>query len=556
MAENKENKWKNILRQYETSIDESEKEELLNQFVTQIREDIDKLGKGEPISECAIFIPGLRSAFDKKTGFAHKMSAIINPISTTENKSLEVRKTHSYILYTRSISKLRAKFRSQIEEQEKVRLAYKQVRLNGQRSNFCTLKKNPPSCLITHPTPMPVEIAPLEDLQPFFQYLEKGVPVVGTDKIEFTRGVHYNDGRIDLCKQVVGSNWIGNLMDSIKNNQYVDHFLLGNNIIDEVGATAIANFIKSQHVPKIKTWYLAGNRISETGIQLIADALKSDQDTDALWLKRNPLKPQGVKAVGELMEVNKSIKILDLHNVGALDEGIKYLFQSLKKNDTLRHLYLDANGITPIGCLDIANYFDYLVSTGKKGITSLWLDINRIDDDGAIILANSIKNYVHMKRLVIGSNRITGVGAKVIFESFVNHPNLIILDLGFYKSTSDLGELPNNIGDLGAEYAADFIIKNKKIKHISVLHNNISNEGLAKLSNAVLQSNNLLYMNYEQYDLKMDPVINKTIREKLKQNIKNNLGLTISQFMNENHFRYMKHTKKVKNIDSVYRNRM
>ena len=39
---------------------------------------------------------------------------------------------------------------------------------------------------------------------------------------------HNNDGRIDMCKQVVGRDWIGELVDAIKDSADVEHFLLGN----------------------------------------------------------------------------------------------------------------------------------------------------------------------------------------------------------------------------------------------------------------------------------------------------------------------------------------
>lgn len=68
------------------------------------------------------------------------------------------------------------------------------------------------------------------------------------------------------------------------------------------------------HVPKIKTWYIAGNMIDTDGIKIIAEAFKNDEDATSLWLKRNPLQPEGIKYLGEMLEVNKNLRILDLHN--------------------------------------------------------------------------------------------------------------------------------------------------------------------------------------------------------------------------------------------------
>jgi len=93
--------------------------------------------------------------------------------------------------------------------------------------------------------PMPVEIAEPESLAPFFEHLALGgnalpistdgdgtvlfikEPYYDTPAIEFQRGVEYSDGRMDLCKMVLGPNNIGALMQSLRTNKTVTHFLLG-----------------------------------------------------------------------------------------------------------------------------------------------------------------------------------------------------------------------------------------------------------------------------------------------------------------------------------------
>lgn len=560
-SEHKNNIWVQHINELlldENRYDEEKIEFITNIFVEQLRKDLQTLesGTNEKISDCAINAPGRKSHVDKEINLAHKIAIKLFPLEEND-KPLEVKKIYSSIRYSQLLSKLRTRFRKQIEDEELKKLSYKKVRLNNQRKDFCTLKNNPPSILVTEPVPMPVDVAKLEDLEPFFNYLKTNTKVNERDKeyVKFTKGVHYYDGRIDLCKQVVGSPWIQTLMDSIKDNEHIEHFLLGNNIIDITGAKAIANFISNEHKPKIKTWYLAGNRINAEGIALIAESLKKDTDANALWLKRNPLKVDGAKAIGDMLKVNTKLQILDLHNTGLLDEGVKYVFDGLMKNNTLRHLYLDANAITPDGCKYIAEYFDHLITNDIKGITNLWLDINRIDDDGTIILINSLKNYKYLRRLIIGSNRISHIGAKIVFESLVDHPNLQVLDLGLYKSTSDMGELPNNITDEGVEYIAKFIENNKTVKYLSVLHNNISNTGLLRIAEALQKNNSILCIHYEQYGLMTDSRVKKSIRYKLEQNVRNALNVDLVDF-NINYLRFIKHSKKVKYIDSIYRNKM
>ncbi|QKF94529.1 leucine-rich repeat protein [Fadolivirus algeromassiliense] len=549
-TENKDNQWKILLN----NITNDETLQLaVSKFHHQLTQDNQKFLNKQDVTDCAFNAPRISSSLDKKYNIAHLIAYQLYPIDLTKKDQTAQRKW-SYIQYQRLLSTLSKAFSEQLEKEETLKSQFREVRKTHQRKYFCELKNKPMSCHITNPTPMPVQVSPIEELQPFFDHLSSNGEVT-IPHMEFKRGVQYNDGRMDLCKQVVGPPHIGKLMASLKNNTNIEHFLLGNNIIGINGANAISEFLLNEHKPQIKTWYIAGNEIDEEGSKLIARALKNDTVCESLWLKRNPIKPLGAKYLGEMLEVNKTIKILDLDNTGILDEGTKYLMESLKKNTTLKHLYLDANGLTFTGAQYIAQYFDHMVATNQKGITSLWIGINRMDDEGAVVIANSLKNYKHLKRLCFNSNRLSEKGTKALCDALVDHENLILFDLGIYKSTSDLGELPNNMGDLGAEIIADFIKKNKSVKILSVLHNDISEHGIEVLANALKENDSIDWLYYEQYGTGISQPIRQTISNKLESNIKNHYNVSMGEYCS-NILRYVKGSKKLKNIDSIYRNKM
>lgn len=546
------NVWYNLLKTLHDQNDDDTKNNIVTKFTEQLKLDLTNLEQNINVSECAYNSPRMYSNLDKTYNIAHMMAYKLYPID--ETKDFNVAKTYSYILYQKTLSVLSRAFVEQVNKEETLKGQFKEVRKTYQRKYFCELKNTPISDLIINPVPMPVSVPDAEEFDPFFDHLKANTKVV-IPQLEFKRGVQYNDGRMDLCKQVVGPPHIGKLMESLKDNTQVTHFLLGNNIIGINGAQAISKFLNEEHKPQIITWYLAGNEINSDGIELIADALKTDTDCLALWLKRNPIKAEGAKHLGELLEVNKHIKILDLHNTGILDEGTKYIMESLKNNTTLRHLYIDANGISPVGASYIADYFNYVVNNNIKGITSLWIDMNRIDDDGMIMIANSLANYKYLKRLFVGSNRLSATAAKVLCDTFVNSTTLKVFDLGLYKSTADLGELPNNIGNEGAEYVAEFIKNNTSVEFISVLHNDISAEGVKLLSEALEMNDNICFIMYEQYGIDIPQEVRVSIKNKLKQNIFRKYNMTLGDYY-ENKLRYVKGSTKLKNIDSVYRNRM
>lgn len=221
---------------------------------------------------------------------------------------------------------------------------------------------------------------------------------------------------------------------------------------------------------------------------------------------------------------------MDLDNTAVFDEGLVYLFDALRENTTLRHLYLDSNGLTVESAKYMAKYFDYLVENDIKGVTSLWLAINRLDDKGITILANSLKEYKYLRRLTVSSNRLTHVGLKPLLDALVDHDNLIVLDCGMYKSTSDMKELPNNISDAGCDDIVDFIRRNKSVQFMSVEQNNITVDGLTKINEALQENDTMLQLLYDQYGLKVPQATRVAIKDKLKKNVEAKLGITYQDF--------------------------
>jgi len=557
-------KWKELntnLEKYYKESDWTQIKLIASLISEKLKEDLELYHKNLPISDCALFAPRTGSTYNKpehQIRLAYEINNLmytqtiqtIQSTQTTENNNESIYK----INYTKLISKLSKAYVDQYTKEFISKNKFKLFRLlDHNKENWCLLKNKPLSKAITEPTAMEVEIAPYEELEPFFNFLNSNSVPIDNDWekepcMKFIRGALYQNKRLDLCKQVVGPNWIEILMNSLVNNTQIEHFLLGNNIIGTVGAKAIGNFLLNEHKPKIKTWYIAGNSINEEGIKYICKGLENDKDCVNLWLKRNPLKPEGIVHIAEMLKKNTFIKILDLHNTAVFDEGLKYLVDGLKENRVLKHLYLDANGITEIGINYLVEYFEYLIKNNLEGISSLWLDMNKIEDDGIIKLVDILKNYKWLKRLILGSVGLTEKSINSIVESFSNHDNLIVLDLGLYKSTSDMGMVTNNIGDEGINILTKLIENNKSIKYLSIAMNGLTDKGIELLANSVDKSDSLMYIDFSQYGNKMPEKLYSKIKSKVKSNrINSNYSKSL---------RNLKHGENIHWIDSIYRNNM
>lgn len=535
-------------------------------FIEQVEAD-DAAGRPSAAARAA---PIVGSRFDKETLLGKMIAYLKFPVGDIKKTP---QRRYSYIRYSQWLRPGRARYtemeRAKMQYQKKVNKAIKA------RALFC-MKKRPVAEPVLNPEAMPVEVAPIGDLQPFFDFLMQSHEIELTDRdwsvhlptlskftglkdleegqIEFTRGVYYRDGRIDLCKQVVGPDHIEALMESIRHNPNVKHFLLGNNIIGPTGAKAIADFIVSKHAPEIETWYIAGNRIDADGIAMISAALETDHHATALWLKRNPIMADGCTPLSRMLAVNTTLEVLDLFNCGIGDEGVINLFREIGGNITMKHLYIGANGLTHRAMPVLADYFQRLVSRGEIGLTGLKMVVNRIEDTGAKILAAGLTGYRHLKKFSIASNGLTAEGVAPLLEAVAGSPELVYVDIGHFKSTFDLGELPNQLGDAGIDAVLDFLSKTPAVRGLDLTNNGMTLDGLERVIE-VLPKTSICFFEFAQYEQPLRPGMLERIKKATMENYLRVYGPDqVDQYTR--HARINRNWDGVDTIDSVYRNRM
>ena len=230
-------------------------------------------------------------------------------------------------------------------------------------------------------------------------------------------------------------------------------------------------------------------------------------------LKRNPLKSEGMISIGNLLSRNEIITVLDLLNCGLLDSGTKILFESLKSNNTLKHLYLSANGITSVGLQYIHDYFE----TGKSELNSLFLGCNRIGNEGSKIVSRFIKFPNKLTRLNLASSRIGAEGMKYLSESMIEHGKIQVLDIGYMRSTIDMGELGNYIEDTGAEYLSKLLEKSN-LASLTITNNHIKEYGLYKLVEALKKNKSLIYFDYTQFGISISSYVMDELNKILTSN--------------------------------------
>ncbi|KAJ4301389.1 hypothetical protein N0V90_003481 [Kalmusia sp. IMI 367209] len=433
--------------------------------------------------------------------------------------------------------------------------------------------------------PMPVKVAKQETLAPFFEHLALGgtedisstarsieeaveieEPYYNVKSLEFEKGVLYSDHRMDLCKMVVGPTNIGDLIEILKTNEFVTHFLLGNNIIGPHGAKCIANFLK-ETPNRMDTWYLAGNCIDTTSFKLLVDEWVKSTSVTNIWLKRNPLMPEAADDVFRLITQTANLRTLDLDQTELGDAGVTELFTKLAQHTherplPLRHIYLNAVGIGAKGAAAIAEY----LASPHCTLNAVYAANNPMGNDGAIALAAGLKKNKSISRLTLASIGVSDDGIIALCEALSEHPSMTTLEIGQHFATPDLGSRYNWMTDRSAQALHSLVTSSPKLAYLNLGQCALTHPGLNKILAAVIDSSTLLYYFgktiYPQEKVAVAvhagqeySRLSELAHATLVANVKRVYGVSYEDFFTD-HKRWLVNDKTdTRKIDSVYRNR-
>jgi hypothetical protein len=193
--------WASLVLQ-SPSLGETELEALARRLGEQLHADAKALECGAEVSDLCEHAPRIHGSVDKSTRLAHRVAEAMWPQGDTKSEPLRV---WAIIRYKQLITKLSA-HRREIASQKEIarRLKTEATVAHLSRQVYDEMKLRPISEAVKFPRPMPIKSAPVEEFQPFITFLREN-KFVGEHPAEFERGILYFDGRMDLCKQGVGS---------------------------------------------------------------------------------------------------------------------------------------------------------------------------------------------------------------------------------------------------------------------------------------------------------------------------------------------------------------
>ncbi|KAF1993264.1 RNI-like protein [Amniculicola lignicola CBS 123094] len=435
--------------------------------------------------------------------------------------------------------------------------------------------------------PMPVQIADHDTLEPFFEHLRLGgteeitssaraiddaieadEPYYGTKTLEFEKGVVYSDRRMDLCKMVLGPPNIGDLLESLRTNTFITHFLLGNNIIGPHGARCIVDFLK-EFPDRMDTWYLAGNCIDGPSFKSLVDEWVKSSSVTNIWLKRNPLGPDAADDVFRLVTQTPNLHTLDLDQTELGDVGVAELFSKLAKYESektlpLQHIYLNAVGIGAEACTAIAEY----LATPNCPLDSLYMTNNPMGSDGLRALSVGLKQNKSLTRLTVASVGAADDGITALCEALSEHPCIVTLDIGQSFSTPDLNQRYNWISDRSTYALHNLVTHSPSLQYLNLSYCALTHSGLNEILRAILTSSTMLYYSARTIHPQSKgplPVsesqkhiqLSTQMQNQLAANVKRKYGKDVdyNSFLVDEKRWLVNDKTDVRKIDSVYRNR-
>lgn len=160
---------------------------------------------------------------------------------------------------------------------------------------------------------------------------------------------------------------------------------------------------------------LSYNKITATGASILAEGLQNNTSLEGLYLFNNHVSDAGAYHLAQVLATNKSnLKALSLGWNGITDDGVKFLTEILKKNNTLIELWLPRNKISDKGVQMLS---DVLVHHDRS-LQRLSLDLNKsITDSSVDFLISMIKESRALGTLCVRDCNLSKAGKTRLIEA-------------------------------------------------------------------------------------------------------------------------------------------
>jgi len=209
----------------------------------------------------------------------------------------------------------------------------------------------------------------------------------------------------------------------------------------------------------------------------LSNILNSDEGQyDSTWLLSKLVGPKSASAFADMLQVNKTLRILQLRNASFGDTGVALIAKALQTNAALECLEINNCCTTDYGCQAIAKTLSV-----NKTLQFISLSQNSLSDRGGIAIVEALENNKTLKALFL---RRCALSSPKFCESFgktlMANQSLIEIDLGSNTFTKD-----------GIKFIAEGLAQNNTLQVLRLEDCNLSRKSASTLSKVLDTQNSL-----------------------------------------------------------------
>jgi Ran GTPase-activating protein (RanGAP) involved in mRNA processing and transport len=160
--------------------------------------------------------------------------------------------------------------------------------------------------------------------------------------------------------------------------------------------------------------YLPHINLNVEGLRAIGEALEVTNSLHTLYISRNTLGDEGVKAIGEALKVNHSLHTLDIWNNNLGDVGVTAICKGLIDNNSLWSLNISNNNIGVEGGRAICEALKV-----NNSLHRLYIHNNNLGVEGGKAIIEALKVNHSLNTLYIWDTNL-GVDVHEILKSIAN----------------------------------------------------------------------------------------------------------------------------------------
>ena len=223
---------------------------------------------------------------------------------------------------------------------------------------------------------------------------------------------------LDFSSNDIQSEGAGLLAQTfVLRNWTVKELNLDGNSLREQGPQQLAPLLvqpdnRQQSAYELVKLSLAKNAIGDRGVAMLAKMLHDNKHLKWLNLAGNSAGLYAGKALGEMVMVNNTLKYLDLSFNMLRTEGAVFFAEGLAHNNILEDVIVAWNGFgDPNPCAALGRAMETFF------VKSLDVSYNRINKQGAVVLAGHLEKNSGIHKVVMDGNLISQGGARALFKA-------------------------------------------------------------------------------------------------------------------------------------------